>query len=49
MFYFSLMGNHEKKPRPGRGETAQALDAAVGGDNVNLVQQAYYNGNYGFC
>ncbi len=21
----------------------------MGGDNVNLVQQAYYNGNYGFC
>jgi hypothetical protein len=34
---------------PGRGETAQALVAAVGGDDINLVQQAYYNGHYGFC
>jgi hypothetical protein len=22
---------------------------AAGGDNVNMMQQAYYNGHYGFC
>ncbi len=28
---------------------AEALVQAVGGDDVKLVQQAYYNGHYGFC
>ena len=39
------MGNHGKQLR----ETAQAFVAAVGGEDINLVQQAYYNSNYRFC
>jgi hypothetical protein len=35
--------------RPGHGQAAEVLHRAVGGGNVNLVQQAYYNGHYGFC
>jgi hypothetical protein len=35
--------------RPGRGDAAAALVRNVGENNVNLVQQAYYNGHYGFC
>ncbi len=34
--------------KPGRGDAANALIRASGGDDVNLVQQAYYNGHYGF-
>ena len=34
--------------RPGQGDAASALVRAAGGDEVNLVQQAYYNGHYGF-
>jgi hypothetical protein len=34
---------------PERGEAAQDSVRAVGGDEVNLVQQAYYNGHFGFC
>ncbi len=46
---FFTDGKPWKTTRPGRGETAQALVAVVGGDDINLVQQAYYNGHYGFC
>jgi hypothetical protein len=46
---FFTDGKPWKMARPGRGEAAQALIRAVGGDEVNLVQQAYYNGHYGFC
>ncbi len=43
-------GKPWKMCRPGRGDTAAALLArAVGGADVNLIQQAYYNGHYGFC
>jgi hypothetical protein len=42
-------GKHWKMCRPGRGDTAAALARAVGVADVNLVQQAYYNGHYGFC
>jgi hypothetical protein len=35
--------------RPGRGQAAEVLRRAVGGGDVNLVQQAYYNGHNGFC
>ncbi len=42
-------GKPWKMCRPGRGDTAAALARAVGGADVNLVQQAYYNGHYGFC
>jgi hypothetical protein len=42
MLYFLQMA------RPGRGDAATALVGAAGGDDVNLVQQAYYNGHYGF-
>jgi hypothetical protein len=33
-----------KMARLGRGEAASALVRAVGGDDINLVQHAYYNG-----
>jgi hypothetical protein len=46
---FFTDGKPWKMTRPGRGATAQALLAAVGGDDNNLIQQAYYNGHYGFC
>jgi hypothetical protein len=46
---FFTDGKPWKTTRPDRGETVQALVAAVGGDDINLVQQAYYNGHYGFC
>jgi hypothetical protein len=34
--------------RPGRGDASAALVRAAGGDDINLVQQAYYNVHYGF-
>jgi hypothetical protein len=37
-----------KMAKPGKGDAATALVRAAGGDDVNLVQQAYYNGHYGF-
>lgn len=46
---FFTDGKPWKMARPGRGDAAEALVQAVGGDDVNLVQQAYYNGHYGFC
>ena len=46
---FFTDGKPWKMTRPGRGVTAQALLAAAGGDDINLIQQAYYNGHYGFC
>jgi hypothetical protein len=42
-------GKPWKMCRPGRGDTAAALARAVGAAAANLVQQAYYNGHYGFC
>ncbi len=41
-------GKPWKMAKPGRGDAANVLIRAVGGDDVNLVQQAYYNGHYGF-
>jgi hypothetical protein len=35
--------------RPGHGQAVEVLCIAVGGGDVNLVQQAHYNGHYGFC
>jgi len=46
---FFADGKPWKLTRPGRGEAAQAVAAAVGAEDVNLIQQAYYNGHYGFC
>jgi hypothetical protein len=46
---FFTDGKPWKMTRPGRGVTAQALLAAAGGDDINLIQRAYYNGHYGFC
>jgi hypothetical protein len=37
-----------KMAKPGRGDAATALVQAAGGDDVNLVQQAYYNGHCSF-
>jgi hypothetical protein len=48
-FLFFTYGKPWKTTHPGRGETAQALVAAVGGEDINLAQQAYYNSHYGFC
>jgi len=45
---FFTDGKPWKMARPGRGEAAEALVRAAGSDDVNLVQQAYYNGHYGF-
>jgi hypothetical protein len=35
--------------KPGSGDAANALIRAAGGEDVNLVQQAFYNGHYGFA
>jgi len=45
---FFTDGKPWKMAKPGRGDTADALVRAAGGDDVNLLQQAYYNGHYGF-
>jgi hypothetical protein len=45
---FFTDGKPWKMARPGRGEAANAVVRAAGGDDANLVQQAYYNGHYGF-
>jgi hypothetical protein len=45
---FFTDGKPGRMARPGRGDAATALVGAAGGDDVNLVQQAYYNGHYGF-
>jgi hypothetical protein len=41
-------GKPWKLARPGHGDAAAALVRAAGGDDINLVQQAYYNGHFGF-
>jgi hypothetical protein len=46
---FFTDGKPWKMCRPGRKETATALARAAGAANVNSIQQAYYNGHYGFC
>jgi hypothetical protein len=46
---FFTDGKPWKMAQPGHGQAAKGLCRAVGGDYVNLVQQAYYNGHYGFC
>jgi hypothetical protein len=46
---FFTDGKPWKTARPGHGATAQALVAAAGGNDINLMQRAYYNGHYGFC
>ena len=46
---FFTDGQPWKMARPGQGDTADALVRAAGGDDVNLVQKAYYNGHYGFA
>jgi hypothetical protein len=42
-------GKPWKMAKPGSRDAANALIRAAGGDNVNLVQQAFYNGHYGFA
>jgi hypothetical protein len=37
-----------KMAQPGRSDASAGLVRAAGGNNINLVQQAYYNGHYGF-
>jgi hypothetical protein len=41
-------GKPWKMNHPGRGDTAKAFARAVGVNDINLVQQAHYNGHYGF-
>jgi hypothetical protein len=38
-----------KIAKPGWSDTVDALVRAAGGDDVNVVQQAYYSGHYGFA
>jgi hypothetical protein len=45
---YSLVMFPWKMANPGKGDTANAVLRADGGDDVNLVQQAYCNGHYGF-
>jgi hypothetical protein len=42
-------GKPWKMAKPGNGDAADALIRAAGGDQVNLIQQAFYNGHYGFA
>jgi hypothetical protein len=42
-------GKPWKMARPGHGDAADVLVRAAGKDDVNLVQQVYYNGHYGFA
>jgi hypothetical protein len=46
---FFTDGKPWKMCRPGTGDAAAALKAAVGANDINLVQRAYYIGHYGFC
>jgi hypothetical protein len=46
---FFTDGKPWKMARPSRGDAADALVRAAGGNDINLVQQAYYNGHYGFA
>jgi hypothetical protein len=46
---FFTDGKPWKMAKPGTGDAADALVRAAGGDRVNLVQQAFYNGHYGFA
>jgi hypothetical protein len=46
---FFTNGKPWKMARPGHGQAVEVLCIAVGGGDVNLVQQAHYNGHYGFC
>jgi hypothetical protein len=45
---FFTDGKPWKMAKPGTGDAAAALVRAAGGDQVNQVQQAFYNGHYGF-
>jgi hypothetical protein len=47
--HFFTDGKPWKMAQPGHGDAADTLVRAAGGDDVNLVQQAYYNGHYGFA
>ena len=47
--YFFTDGKPWKMAKPGTGDAAAALIRAAGGDEVNQVQQAFYNGHYGFA
>jgi hypothetical protein len=42
-------GKPWKLVKPRTGDAATALIRAAGGDEVNQVQQAFYNGHYGFA
>jgi hypothetical protein len=46
---FFSNGKPWKMAKSGNGDAADALIRAAGGDQVNLVQQAFYNGQYGFA
>jgi hypothetical protein len=46
---FFTDGKPWKLAKPGTGDAAAALVRAAGGNEVNMVQQAFYNGHYGFA
>jgi hypothetical protein len=46
---FFTDGKPWKMAKPGTGDAAAALERAAGGDQVNQVQQAFYNDHYGFA
>jgi hypothetical protein len=45
---FFMDGKPWTMAKPGRGDAATAFVRAAGGGDVNLVQQTYNNGHYGF-
>jgi hypothetical protein len=47
---FFTNGKPWQMAQPGHGQAAASvLHRAAEGNDINLVQQAYYNGHYGFC
>jgi hypothetical protein len=48
MYLFFTDGKPWKMARPGCGDASAPLVRATGGNNIDLVQQAYYNGHNGF-
>jgi hypothetical protein len=46
---FSTYRKPWKRANPGTGAASAAVKRAVGGDEVNMVQQVFYNGHYGFA
>ncbi len=43
---FLMDGKMRRMAWPGRGQAATMLVARAGGDDVNLVQRAFYHGHH---